>query len=584
MPSAVEQTLDIRRHLVFGLDQLSGWADLLDAINVFPVADGDTGRNLVLSLAPLRRFANDNAEAAVPLLTAARGNSGNIANRFIAAIADAPDWAAVPEAMQRGYQSALRAVAKPMPGTLLSTLERISELATASAPTEKTCERTLAALAESVRQTTDQLPQLKAAGVVDAGALGAYLFLLGFYDAYISAQSPFRAIHQQFSGQLTRNPAFKADQPDQRWCVDLELALNDAVAESPEILAAGDASAVVVAHGRTAKIHVHTQDLEQLKKMAEVLGTIEQWQQEDMLAQVAALDKSAAANKIHIMTDAAGSLSRADARSMGVSLLASYINIDQQSLPETLVDPTELYTALRAGVKVSTAQASDLERRACYHQSLARYDRVIYLCVGSAYTGNVAAAECWKNENDKENRLTVIDSGAASGRLAIAVAAAARFAVGQTKVKPVVRFARQVLAFSEELVFLDRLKYLAAGGRLSRTNAFLGDAIHLKPVVSPMPEGARKVAVVKNSQQQLRLALERLASSVVDSPEADILLQFSDNQPWVTEVVQPKIRRHYPAARIAVKPLSLTSGAHMGPGTWALAYLDRARIDSEAQR
>lgn len=50
MPSAVDPSQEIGRNLVAGLDHLSGWADLLDAINVYPVADGDTGRNLLLSL------------------------------------------------------------------------------------------------------------------------------------------------------------------------------------------------------------------------------------------------------------------------------------------------------------------------------------------------------------------------------------------------------------------------------------------------------------------------------------------------------------------------------------------------------
>ena len=70
------------RALVAGTERVTAWADLLDRINVFPIADGDTGRNLVLSLTPILEAPDDEAELARRLLFSARGNSGNIAARF----------------------------------------------------------------------------------------------------------------------------------------------------------------------------------------------------------------------------------------------------------------------------------------------------------------------------------------------------------------------------------------------------------------------------------------------------------------------------------------------------------------------
>ena len=65
-----------------GTERVAVWSDLLDDINVFPVADGDTGRNLIISLGPLRQ-PQKNPEATIhALLMAARGNSGNIAAQF----------------------------------------------------------------------------------------------------------------------------------------------------------------------------------------------------------------------------------------------------------------------------------------------------------------------------------------------------------------------------------------------------------------------------------------------------------------------------------------------------------------------
>ena len=70
---------DFQKAWMAGVERVSAWADLLDRINVFPVADGDTGRNLVVSLAPLRRLDQERSKMVTALLLSARGNSGNIA-------------------------------------------------------------------------------------------------------------------------------------------------------------------------------------------------------------------------------------------------------------------------------------------------------------------------------------------------------------------------------------------------------------------------------------------------------------------------------------------------------------------------
>lgn len=73
---------DLRAALAGGYEAIVAWAEVLDRINVFPVPDGDTGRNLVLSLAPLRDLAASDQVLGERLLLAARGNSGNIACAF----------------------------------------------------------------------------------------------------------------------------------------------------------------------------------------------------------------------------------------------------------------------------------------------------------------------------------------------------------------------------------------------------------------------------------------------------------------------------------------------------------------------
>ncbi|MCX5825747.1 MAG: DegV family EDD domain-containing protein, partial [Deltaproteobacteria bacterium] len=269
----------------------------------------------------------------------------------------------------------------------------------------------------------------------------------------------------------------------------------------------------------------------------------------------------------------AGSINRAIAAELGVTLLESYITVGERSLPETHFVPEELYEAMRRGVRVSTAQASLFERHQHYRSVLDRYPRVLYLCVGSAFTGNCAEAIAWQKQHDREGRFTIVDSGAASGRLGLLALATARFASETRDAEEVIRFAREGAARCQEYVFLDTLRYLAAGGRLSRTSAFFGDMLHMKPVISPLPEGARKVGVVRNRTEQLKFAVEKLAAGMERNGRALIMIEYTDNLAWVMKKVQPEIARRCPEAEIILQPMSLTSGAHMGPGTWAVAFL-----------
>jgi DegV family protein with EDD domain len=153
--------------------------------------------------------------------------------------------------------------------------------------------------------------------------------------------------------------------------------------------------------------------------------------------------------------------------------------------------------------------------------------------------------------------------------------ATARFAEQTEDPQAVIDFARRAIDLCDEYIFLDRLKYLAAGGRLSRKNAFFGDMLNIKPVVSPKAEGARKVGGARSRKGQLRFAIEHLERAISQDSASFVMLEYSDNKAWVEGAVKPEISGRFPKAELILQPLSLTSGAHMGPGTWAVAFMPR---------
>ncbi|MDQ0376791.1 DAK2 domain-containing protein [Amycolatopsis thermophila] len=167
----------------------------INGINVYPVADSDTGSNLLHTMsgaqARLAAEPGDSAAAALAVLArgavlAARGNSGVILSQVLRGLAEsaaeAPelDGPALAKALANAHRAATDAVARPVQGTMLSVLQAVAN-AVGTQPGELSDVVELAAKAasEALAHTPHQLPVLASAGVVDAGARG----LVAVFDA-----------------------------------------------------------------------------------------------------------------------------------------------------------------------------------------------------------------------------------------------------------------------------------------------------------------------------------------------------------------------------------------------------------------
>ena len=556
-----------------GFDRLAAWSDLLDAINVFPVADGDTGRNLHVSLMPLQAHTgqDDAGRLTVKLLKAARGNSGNIATQFFCEFIQAPSIS-MAEAARRGARAAYQAVQTPREGTVLSLFDALAVGLAQHGPVAgtDTVGALLEALQTTVRDSRGALPRLKAAGVVDAGALGMYLFFEGFFYALIDRREDCHPPTRHFPESLRISASFQEDD-EQGYCVDTVLAAGSDMDAVLQDLAAQTESVVQLARGDIIKLHFHTADHEAAHRTLEATGALVSWSEDDLSRQVKAFRQRPRQTRVHIATDAAASLTRTDRQRFGFTLLDSYITIGDASLPETRVAPEDLYRRMRSGERVSTAQASDFERRQHYQRLLETYAEILYLCVGSAFTGNYGAAAAWQARHDPRNRLHIVDTGAASGRLAVMVLAVARLALSGAGMETLSSLAERSLTLCREYIFIDRLKYLAAGGRLSRPGAAMGDFFNVKPVISPLPTGAEKIGSVKNRAEQLQFALQHLNADLAEAVAPIVLVEYTDNRDWVEAKAAEAIAKQFPSVEIILQPLSLTTGAHTGPGTWAVA-------------
>lgn len=564
----------ILQAVITGAERVAAWADLLDSINVFPIADGDTGRNMKISLAPLRDPGPDRDGTIHRLLMNARGNSGNIAARFFSGFLAAGSLEGIPAAARLGRDRAWEAVNEPKPGTMLTVFDALSDVLgeRSVAVSEDYTAAVIDRLEQAVRSTPELLPKLKEAGVVDSGALGMFIFFEGFFKSLSGDTEQFRPIMAVFGSQLSVSPSFTADR-EEGFCVDITLDAGNGGAEALRKLTDMGESVVVIPEDRYVKVHLHTGDRDGVKKQVESMGAIIRWTDENLGEQVREFGRTGLGRAIHIMTDAAGSVTREDARRLGLTLLDSYVTVGDIAAPETCVNPEDVYAAMRGGARAVTSQASEFERHELYRSVTGMHPRVLYLCVGSAFTGNFSVAMAWKKRHDHEDRLTVIDTGAASGRLGAIALAVGRYASESGDAGAVVDFARRSIELCQEYIFIDNLKYLAAGGRISKSKAFFGNMLNMKPVVTPTAEGVIRAGTAKNLRDQVDFALEKICIGAPPGSRPLVMVQYTDNRAMVESAIMPELRKRYPEAAIVLQPLSLTTGVHTGPGTWSIAFI-----------
>ena len=558
-----------------GYASLSAWSDLLDRINVFPVADADTGANLRISLGPLRACDQDPERTAERMIRSATGNSGNIAAAFFAALLGAEDADELAQRADEGCRRARQAVADPKDGTMLTVFATLSEVLARCSPLDAACcETILTALRQTVLATAQTQADCRSAGVVDAGALGMYLFFDGFFRTLTRMEGNSPSLFALFPGRLSLNADYRPPAIE-AYCVDFLLAPAHGNPLDFKALAELGESLVVVPDQALLKIHVHTPDPQTLRARLADLGEVAGWSAEPLDAgDEGRAPSPVAASCLHIMTDAAGSLPRELAHRYGISLLDSYIVHGDTARPESLCDQETFYVLMRQGHRLTTAQSSLAERHQRYRSVCEEFGRTLYLCVGSAFTGNHDVALAWQRQQGSESPLEVIDTGAASGRLGLIALLTGRLALRTSDARAVRTTALRLVETCREYVFIDTLRYLVAGGRVSRASGLFGDLLHLKPVISPTPAGVRRMGLVRSCTAQLVFALDKATAEIDNPARAVLLLQYSDNEPWVREVAQPQLQRLLPAAEILTVPLSLTSGVHMGPGTWSLAFAE----------
>jgi DAK2 domain fusion protein YloV len=269
----------LRRWCAAGSAALRRHQREIDDLNVYPVPDGDTGTNLVLTMASAEQAAQSGKGDVLALmargaLLGARGNSGVILSQILRGLAESlagesgVRGRALAQALGVASASARHAVARPVEGTVLTVASAAADAARRAGSDELAAVVRAAArgAAEALARTPEQLPVLAAAGVVDAGGRGLVVLLdalvevvTGFAPATAPAPAP------GFAPRTVRRPVTAARESgsseygyEVQYLLDAEPAAVDRLKD--ELAGLGDSLVVVGGDGGTGHVHVHVND------------------------------------------------------------------------------------------------------------------------------------------------------------------------------------------------------------------------------------------------------------------------------------------------------------------------------------
>ena len=274
--------LILKKMIIAGANRLNEKRQIVDALNVFPVPDGDTGTNMSLTaLAAAKEAEKINSlsisEVAKAIsngaLRGARGNSGVITSQILRGFSkgleglEEADVKELAQALQQAVKTAYKAVMKPKEGTILTVAKACADSASKMAETTQDIDVFLQKIIEDgnamLLQTTEMLPVLKQAGVVDAGGKGLLYLLEGAFESRNSIEVLKTAEPSQ---NQTENFEALASVENTSitfgYCTEFFILVNNVeekvVQNLKTYLATIGDSIVCVSDEELIKIHVHT--------------------------------------------------------------------------------------------------------------------------------------------------------------------------------------------------------------------------------------------------------------------------------------------------------------------------------------
>ncbi|MCE3046211.1 DegV family protein [Legionella sp. 16cNR16C] len=561
----------------------------LNAINLFPVADGDTGDNMAATARSIVTYAKQQpgleltckalADAGI---MGARGNSGMIFSQFFNGFMEALplpeplDTRSFAQLVKTAVQSVRAAILKPVEGTILTVMEVWAAcLERDAAHTDCVVEllnQTLPEVQAAVESTRNTLAILREAQVEDAGALGFGFFVEGF-ASYLANPQPLDdeieevpvSENHQHEQPVLGNP------PQNRYCTEAIIAgrqLNKSEIVS-SLQEHGD-SIVLTANQQLCRLHLHCNQPPSVFKILRQHGSIQSPKVEDMLRQYQVMHESR--YRIALVTDSSVNIPQAILDDFQIHLINLNVHYDGHDLLDRYcIESKDFYSSLSSlpAYPTTSFPAPALIRERIEYLSL-HYDQVLVLSVAKVLSG-MHDALC--KVADNFSNVHVMDSRLVSGSQGLLLYYAAELIAEGMEIEAIKAALAERAGRTHLFVMVDQFDALIRSGRVSRLKGMFAHYSGVKPIISFDQEGR---AVIKDKAFGETKALIKLVNIVTELAKTSSLDNYCIVHAGVPEKAAEFAAMTYEAfgqEPVFVEPVSTAIGLHAGQGCIALGAM-----------
>ncbi|MEM7500715.1 MAG: DegV family protein [Pseudomonadota bacterium] len=577
--------------LTSGIYRVIGDQEHLNAINVFPVADGDTGTNLSLSLSSALATLDEPGEkhlgtllAAVAddLLDGSRGNSGAIVAQFFQGMSDSAEEASrftthtFARAVELGSEYAHDALSNPREGTILSVIAAFATSLRSHARDlsddhfgtllVKAVDSTRSALA----RTQEQLEELRKAGVVDAGAKGFVALIEGMTDYIAHGRTATAPDLTRFAdeGAMTETAGGETDLT-YRYCTECMVNGEDIDRRKlREALSALGNSLVLAGTKRKAKVHIHVNEPEQVFETAAEFGTVSGQKADDMQRQQdSAHDTS---TRFAVLTDSAADIPEDELERLDIHVVPLRVQFgDRGYLDKVGISGEEFFQELRENEHhPTTSQPSAGDFRRQYQFLASHFPNVISLSLTGTVSGTLQAA---RNAADRVNApgdVHVLDTRNVSLGQGLLTMLAAECAKAGMTVEQALRVLEEAIPHTFSFGVVEDLTFAVRGGRVPHSVKVVADFLRLRPVLHTTPDGrVTSGGALFGRANTAKKFAKFVFKRVTELGNVQVLIGHANNTEGAA-LLQAELERLLGARlnRCQVTTLGSALGVHAGPG------------------
>ena len=580
--------------LIAGAGRVLSRREELNRINVFPVPDGDTGTNMAFTMLAVmrtaRRLPGANLGAVLrsvarEAIDGSRGNSGAILAQFFQGLAQAlgscahADADELASATSSAAQSARACLADPREGTMLSVIHDFAGELRRQADAGATdlsllFRRALERARQSLANTPNLLPVLRAAGVVDAGAAGFVDFLEGVQDFIVRGRGALRMAPDSGDG---RNQPIHLDQvhleaveADSRYRYCTECVLtgeNLDLARVRDLLGTLELDSLVVAGGTSrVRVHTHIDRPNQLFEALTALGSVTLRKADDMQAQSRL--RAAAFQRVRVVTDSAGDLPASEIERLGIIVVPIRILFGEDDyLDRITLSPRELYQRLRREpAPPRTSQPPPGDFRRAFDLVLAHCESLVSIELSSRLSGTFQAAEIAGREAGAK-RIQVIDTLNVAGGQGLITLAAAECALAGGDAVAVAAAARTAMGRIRTFALIRDLRYGVRGGRIPKVAKHLADLLGLTVLIANKNGLVRPFSALMGSARLVERFAAVVARRAVAGCRYRAIVGHCDARDDAASLAGALRERLPGLDRIWVVETGPAVGVHAGPGS-----------------